>query len=74
MADWSELMKPSERSRRHLFSRSLLLAMEEDCLTRKPRDPEKHNLMLQLGLPERYPEVQYPSPGNTPRDLEDEDL
>jgi hypothetical protein len=67
-------MKPWERSRRHLFSRSLLLAISEDYLTRKPRDPDKHNLMRQLGLPERYPEAQYPSPGNTPEDLESDEL
>jgi hypothetical protein len=57
-----------------MFSRALLLAVEEDCLTRKPRDPDKHTLMQQLGLPERYPEVQYPSPGNTPDDIDSEEL
>ena len=74
MADWTELMKPEELSRRQIFSRALLMAVGEECLTRKPRDPDKHNLMHQLGLPERYPEVQYPSPGNTPDDLENEEL
>lgn len=74
MADWTELMKPEKRSKRHIFSRALLLAVDEECLTRKPRDPEKHVLMKQLGLPERYPEVQYPSPGNTPDDLDDEEV
>jgi hypothetical protein len=74
MADWSELTKTREQSRRNMFSRALILAVEEDCLTRKPRDPEKLILIRQLGLPERYPEVQYPSPGNTPDDLENEDL
>jgi hypothetical protein len=74
MADWSELMKPEKRSERGRFSTSLLTAMEPDCLTRKPRDPLKRDLMRQLGLPERYPEVQYPSPGNTPPDLDDEDI
>jgi hypothetical protein len=73
MADWTELKDPEGQARRKLFSRSLLMAVAEDCLTRKPRDPDKLNLMHQLGLPERYPEVQYPSPGNTPEDLENEE-
>jgi hypothetical protein len=74
MADWAELIKTEDRIQRRLFSRTILLAVTADCLTRKPRDPEKRNLMLQLGLPERYPEVQYPSPGNTPEDLDSEDI
>jgi hypothetical protein len=74
MADWSELMKPDERLKRRILARSLLLAVEEDCMTRKPRDPAKRDLMRQLGLPERYQEVQYPSPGNTPPEIYEEEL
>ncbi len=74
MADWTELMSREARLERGAFSRSLIEAIEPDCLTRKPRDPLKRDLMRQLGLPERYPEVQYPSPGNTPDDLESEEL
>lgn len=65
MADWSKLMAPEERSKRRMLARSLLLAVNEDCMTRKPRDPVKRDLMRQLGLPERFPEVQYPSPERT---------
>jgi len=74
MANWTELMNSEERSKRHILSRAILLAVAEDCLTRKPRDPVKRSLMRQLGLPERYPEVQYPSPGNTPDDLSEDEI
>lgn len=73
MADWTELTDYEARRSRRLFSRSLILAVEEDCITRKPRDDVKRALMRQMGLPERYPEVQYPSPGNSPDDLEIEE-
>lgn len=72
MTDWEELMKPDRRSERGEFSRSLIDAVDVECLTRKLRDPDERQLMQTLGLPERYPEVNYPSPGNTPDDLDDE--
>jgi hypothetical protein len=74
MADWSELMADHERAKRGEFSRSLLMNVDLVCLTRKPRDPVKRRIMHRLGLPERYPEVQFPSPGNTPEDLYDEEI
>ncbi len=70
--DWNILMETDTRRERRHFSRNLLNAVDSDCLTRKPRDPVKHEFMLQLGLPEKYPEVQYPSPGNTPEDLDND--
>jgi len=74
MKDWSEILNSEQRKARKKFSRELLGAIGSDCLTRKPRDPEKRIIMRQLGLPERYPEVQYPSPGNTPENIEKEDI
>ncbi len=74
MADWSELMSAEKRAERLRFSTELIASMDRDCLTRKPRDPVKLKLMRRLGLPVRYAEVQYPSPGNTPDDLEDDDF
>ena len=72
MTDWNEIMKPEKRSERGEFSGSLIKAVDAECLTRKPRDPDKRQLMQTLGLPERYSEVSYPSPGNTPDDLDEE--
>ncbi|HEX9743936.1 MAG TPA: hypothetical protein VGB30_00780 [bacterium] len=57
MTEWETLMADEDRFRRKTFARALLMAVDEDCLTRKPRDPSKETLMKQLGLPERYPEV-----------------
>lgn len=70
--DWAKLMSHENRSKRGMFSQALIMAIGHECLTRKQRDPLKRDLMRQLGLPERYPEVRYPSPGNTPDDLEDD--
>ncbi len=72
MTDWEKLMKPERRSERGEFSRSLIETVDVECLTRKLRDPAERQLMQTLGLPERYLEVNYPSPGNTPDDLDDE--
>lgn len=60
MADLENIMDEENRFRRKTFARSLLMAVDEDCLTRKPRDEYKRCLMHQLGLPERYPEVEKP--------------
>jgi len=57
MSKWDKFMDEEKRFQRKTFSRSLLLAVDEDCLTRKARDAGKRKLMRQLGLPERYPEV-----------------
>lgn len=74
MVDWTELMSKVTRAKRGEFSQALMKGIAPDCLTRKPRDPDKKALILQLGLPDRYTEVQHPSPGNTPADLYDEDI
>ena len=74
MTDWTSQFTPIERKNRAEFSVSLIEAMDMEFLTRKPRDEVKRELMKQLGLPERYTEVQYPSPGNTPSDLYERDL
>ena len=74
MTDWSGIMAHEERLKRREFSKALMESVGEDCLTRKPRDPEKRKIMARLGLPDKFPEVQYPSPGNTPDDLYSEDI
>lgn len=74
MDKWTGLMSKEAREKRGRFSKTLIANMDPDCLTRKPRDPEKRELIYQLGLPDRYREVQYPSPGNTPDDLDDFDI
>jgi hypothetical protein len=70
--NWTDILDPIIRKKREKFSAELLDAVGEECLTRKHRDPVKRELMRQLGLPERYIEVQYPSPGNTPEDIEND--
>jgi hypothetical protein len=72
--NWAELMSKEAREKRGEFSRALLKGIASDCLTRKPRDPDKKSLIHQLGLPDRYTEVQHPSPGNTPDDLDDDEI
>ncbi|MCX6646697.1 MAG: hypothetical protein NTY09_10110 [bacterium] len=74
MVDWTEFMTKEARENRGEFSQALMKGIASDCLTRKPRDPEKRKLVRQLGLPDRYVEVQHPSPGNTPEDLYDKDI
>ena len=74
MKNWSDILEPRKRRKREKNSSAIMEAIESACLTRKQRDPVKRDLMRQLGLPERYPEVQYPSPGNTPNNLEDEEV
>ncbi|MFH1675677.1 MAG: hypothetical protein ABIC40_01545 [bacterium] len=70
----SEFMKAVSREKRRNFSRAIMGSIDEDCMTRKPRDPVKRDLMRHLGLPERFREANYPSPGNTPPDLYEGDL
>ena len=74
MPDWTEIIKPEVRQRRREFSRGIMESVGPACLTRKPCDPEKRKLMIRLGLRDKFPEVQYPSPGNTPDDLYSEDI
>ena len=74
MADWTKHISKEEREKRGEFSQEIIKLIPDKYLTRKPRDPEKKALILQLGLPDRYLAVQHPSPGNTPDDLNDDDI
>jgi len=74
MTNWQEILADENRQKRAEFSQALLELLDDDCLTRKPRSATKRDLMLQLGLVEKFREVQYPSPGNTSPDLDLEEI
>ena len=70
MTNWQRALSKKNRRNHAEFSHALLKLLDCDCLTRKPRSSTKRDLMKQIGLPEKFSEVQYPSPDNTPADLE----
>ena len=74
MTDWQEQLSVKNRDSNARFSKELLEHLENECLTRKPRSRTKRKLMSQLGLHEKFAEVQHPSPGNTPPDIDKEEI
>jgi len=72
MTDYTEILDGENRKKRHELAAGIFTSIPDDCRTRKSRDPVKRELMLQLGFPGIFKEVQYPSPGNTPDDLDED--